>query len=51
VAQVTAGTAECTILHVVAAPPLSKLVVLAWQMVQSAAAVGMCPGPWMTMPA
>jgi hypothetical protein len=29
VAQVTPGTAECTILQVVDEPPLSKLVVLA----------------------
>jgi hypothetical protein len=45
VAHVTAGTAECTILQVVEEPPLSKLVVLAWQTLQSAAAVGICPVP------
>jgi hypothetical protein len=43
VAQVTPVTTACTILQVVEEPPLSKLVVLAWQEVQSAAAVGICP--------
>jgi hypothetical protein len=43
VAQVTPVTTACAILQVVAEPPLSKLVVLAWQEVQSAAAVGICP--------
>ena len=43
VAHVTPDTAECTILQVVDEPPLSKLVVLAWQVVQSAAPVGIWP--------
>jgi hypothetical protein len=43
VAQVTPVTTACTILQVVAEPPLSKLIVLAWQEVQSAAPVGICP--------
>jgi hypothetical protein len=42
-AQVTPVTTACAILQVAEEPPLSKLVVLAWQDVQSAAAVGMCP--------
>jgi hypothetical protein len=42
-AQVTPVTTACAILQVVDEPPLSKLVVLAWQDVQSAAAVGICP--------
>jgi hypothetical protein len=41
--HVTAGTAECTILQVADEPPLSKLIVLPWQVLQSAAAVGMWP--------
>jgi hypothetical protein len=43
VAQVTPDTTACIILQVDDEPPLSKLVVLAWQEVQSAAPVGMCP--------
>jgi hypothetical protein len=43
VAQVTPVTTACAILQVVAEPPLSKLTVLAWQEVQSAATVGICP--------
>jgi hypothetical protein len=43
VAQVTPVTAACVILQVVAEPPLSKLVVLAWQEMQSAVPVGICP--------
>jgi hypothetical protein len=38
-------------LQVVDEPPLSKLVVLAWQMLQSAAAVGIWPVPSTTTPA
>jgi hypothetical protein len=41
VAHVTPDTAECTILQVNDEPPLSKLVVLAWQVRQSAVPVGM----------
>jgi hypothetical protein len=36
-------TTACAILQVAEEPLLSKLVVLAWQEVQSAAAVGICP--------
>jgi hypothetical protein len=43
VAHVTPGTAACAILQVADEPPLSKLVVLAWQLLQSAAAVGIWP--------
>jgi len=43
VAQVTPVTAAWTILQVADDPPLSKLVVLAWQVVQSAGAVGIWP--------
>jgi hypothetical protein len=43
VAHVTPVTAEWTILHVAEEPPLSKLVVLAWHVVQSAGAVGIWP--------
>jgi hypothetical protein len=43
VAQVNDVVTECTILQVADEPPLSKLVVLAWQVVQSAATVGICP--------
>ena len=43
VAQVTPDTTACTILQVAEEPPLSKLVVLPWQEVQSAAPVGICP--------
>jgi hypothetical protein len=41
--QVTPVTAACIILQVVDEPPLSKLVVLPWQEVQSADPVGICP--------
>jgi hypothetical protein len=43
VAHVTPVTTACTILQVADEPPLSKLVVLPWQEVQSAAPVGICP--------
>ena len=43
VAHVTPVTTACTILQVADEPPLSKLVVLPWQEVQSAVPVGMCP--------
>jgi hypothetical protein len=43
VAQVTPDTTACTILQVADEPPLSKLVVLAWHEVQSAAPVGIWP--------
>ena len=43
VAQVTPLTTECTILQVVDEPPLSKLTVLAWQLLQSAEPVGIWP--------
>lgn len=43
VAHATPGTTACTILQVADEPPLSKLVVLAWQETQSAAAVGIWP--------
>ena len=49
-AQLTPVTTACAILQVAAEPPLSKLVVLAWQEVQSAVPVGICPPALVSAP-